>query len=157
VLSGVSVGALTSGVLSQYPVGQEKAATDWLANFWQNIDKSIVYDNWVPGGLLQGLIDERGLFNTEPLKKTVKQYFNKKPVRKISLYACDVDEGLYHRYEEDLTLEELQEAVITSASVPALFPWQDFKGAKLFDGGVCKMTDISGAIMRCRELVDDDS
>jgi len=72
------------------------------------------------------------------------------------MLSCDCNTGLYHRYEEDLTLEEFQEAIITSASVPMLFPWQNLKGAQLFDGGVCKMTDISGAILRCRGLVDND-
>lgn len=136
VVAGVSVGALTSGALSQYPKGQEKAATTWLTDFWHNIDKSQVYKNWVPGGMLQGLVDERGIYDTEPLKATVKEFLLTTPKRLLSVLACDVNTGLYHRYDETLTLEEFQESVITSASVPMLFPWQDFKGAQLFDGGV---------------------
>jgi predicted acylesterase/phospholipase RssA len=71
VVAGVSVGALTSGALSQYAIGDELAAVDWLVDFWHHVTKDDVYSNWVPGGLLEGITNKPGLFNTEPLKKTV--------------------------------------------------------------------------------------
>lgn len=73
VVAGVSVGAITSASLSQWAPGDEIAAVDWLVDFWHHVTKDDVYTNWVPGGILEGLTDKPGLFNTDALKKTIQE------------------------------------------------------------------------------------
>jgi len=128
----------------------------WLTNLWENITSDDVYKNW-PLGILDGLLYQPGIFDTTPLKAFVKANINGPPQRALSILSCDANTGLFHRFDETLSIADIQEAVVSSAAVPILFPYQKFEHSQLFDGGVCKMTDISGVIQKCRKLVDSDS
>jgi len=73
--------------------------------------------------------------------------------RKISIGTTDANTGNLIRYNESLSLSDLVEAVMSSAAVPCVFPYQEFNGYTFFDGGVASMIDIAGAIERCLEMV----
>ncbi len=47
-------------------------------------------------------------------------------------------------------------AVVASAAVPAVFPYEVIGSYEFFDGGVDHMMDFDGAVERCREIVDSD-
>ena len=48
VISGISVGAINSGGLSVYPIGQENEATEFLKQVWMNMTTSDIWKYW-PG------------------------------------------------------------------------------------------------------------
>jgi predicted acylesterase/phospholipase RssA len=48
-------------------------------------------------------------------------------------------------------------AVASSASIPALFSPTKLFGMNLVDGGAWANLDLSSAINRCKEVVDDES
>jgi predicted acylesterase/phospholipase RssA len=49
VVSGVSAGAMNSGGISIFEVGNEKAMSEWLTELWVSLDNSNIYQMW-PGG-----------------------------------------------------------------------------------------------------------
>jgi len=56
------------------------------------------------------------------------------------------------RFNETLDNADLIEAVMSSAAVPFVFPYQSFSGYTFFDGGVSSMIDVIGAIERCLQI-----
>lgn len=71
--------------------------------------------------------------------------------------TCNLRTGAFKRYHENLPVPDLIEAALASGSVPAFFPYSTFDNEVYVDGGTVQLVDISGAIDRCREIVDDDS
>lgn len=62
------------------------------------------------------------------------------------------------RYHEDLSVPNLIEAALASGSMPTFFPYSTFDNEIYVDGGTTGvLVDISGAITRCREIVDNDA
>jgi hypothetical protein len=48
-------------------------------------------------------------------------------------------------------MEELVEAIVSSSSVPVVFPFQKFSGGNFVDGGIINGLDLLGGIERCLE------
>jgi len=68
----------------------------------------------------------------------------------------DIVTGNYHVFNE--TTNDPVKAIISSSSLPAIFPhqvWPD--GVVCMDGGTVWNTNLASAIQRCEELVDDHS
>lgn len=63
---GISVGSIMSAGMAQYPKGEESDMVTWVISLWEQITKDDIYENW-PGGLVQGLLFESGIFSTAPL------------------------------------------------------------------------------------------
>ena len=70
-ISGVSVGGLNAGFISACKQGEERACAQGLADFWRDTSKDKVFKNWF-GGIVQGIIFKSGIFDTSPLRKTIK-------------------------------------------------------------------------------------
>lgn len=69
----------------------------------------------------------------------------------MNIGATDIDTTNLVRYDESTTGDHLIEAVVASASVPFVFPWDALDGYKFFDGGVVHMMDIAGGVQRCKK------
>jgi predicted acylesterase/phospholipase RssA len=66
--------------------------------------------------------------------------------------------GGYEVFDESTPYEELPRATISSASIPMVFPYSNYKGYTLIDGGVTNWnTNIVTAVAKCLEIVDDKS
>jgi predicted acylesterase/phospholipase RssA len=66
--------------------------------------------------------------------------------------------GGYEVFDESTPYEELPRATISSASIPMVFPYSNYKGYTLIDGGVTNWnTNIVTAVEKCLEIVDDKS
>lgn len=72
ILQGVSVGSINTMGISQFAPGDEKNMANWLIDLWYKIEKNDVYKPYI-GGILTGLLYERGIYNTAPLKKTLQK------------------------------------------------------------------------------------
>ena len=54
-------------------------------------------------------------------------------------------------------MADLPTAIVSSASMPAIFPPRLFDGKVLMDGGTVWNTNLASAVDRCLELVDSKS
>ena len=157
VVTGVSAGAINSGAVSLFEKGKEGEMVEFLSNQWQTLTNGDVYKDW-SGGLVNGVLFHSGVYDNSPLQSYLDRIFKEKggPKRKMVVSAVDVNSGSYVLFNE--TEKELTRAIVSSASIPFVFPHQhwDQQGI-LMDGGTVWNTNLVSAVERCRELVDDDS
>jgi len=145
VISGVSIGAINGAAIAQYPKGQEKEMSAWLTKMWEGVSKNDVYKNY-PGGIIQGLLYEEGVFDTTPAYNFLMSKVTRPLVRKVALGSTDMKSGEFFRFTEKYTDADIIESIMCSSAVPMLFPYRNFQNTHYIDGGVVIMTDIPGAI-----------
>lgn len=156
VISGISVGAINALGISQYPIGTEGLMVDLLIEFWRAVTSKAIYKNY-PGGIAQGLLLEKGIFDSSPERETLTSKTTTAPLRKISIGVTNLRTGALDRYNETSSLSEVIEYVMASSAVPSMFPYQIINDEIYVDGGTTQTIDFSGAINRCLEIVDDES
>jgi len=71
--------------------------------------------------------------------------------------ADDTRTGTYHTFDETTPAEEVATAVISSASIPAVFPDRKYKDLVLMDGGTVWNTNLVSAVNKCVEMGFDKS
>lgn len=75
--------------------------------------------------------------------------------RKINVSSADVNSGAYILWDENAS--DVPKAVVSSASIPFIFPNQNWgNGVVAMDGGTVYGTNLVSAINRCKEIVGDD-
>ncbi|EAR94074.1 patatin family phospholipase (macronuclear) [Tetrahymena thermophila SB210] len=157
VYTGISIGSINTLGLSQFAKGEEKQQSDWLISLWSNLKRTDVYKNF-PGGIVQGLFFERGIFDSSPALALLKRLVTKPPQRKISMGTCDLKTGDLVRYFENHPSDFLAEAALASGSMPTFFPYSTLEDHTYVDGGTTgTLIDFHAAIQRCRETVESDS
>lgn len=76
----------------------------------------------------------------------------------MNMGSVNVGTGEYHSFtEENTPFENLGDAVISSSSIPGAFPPHFYEGNYYMDGMTAWNTNLSSAITRCLEVVDDES
>jgi len=159
VIAGVSVGSLNGSMMATYAPGQEREASIAIKNIWDTLRGSNAFASW-PGGILQGLFEEQGIFDESNLRSFFREKLGGRPiVKKISLGSADMNTGTYKSYDynETVLTEDYVNHVISSTAMPFAFPPILEGNMTLLDGGVVWKMDIPGAIRRCLEIVDDES
>jgi len=159
VVTGVSAGALNTAAVTLFAPGDEGSMVKFLSDVWATIGAKDVFKNW-PLGYLQGLTDESGVVNNQPLKNTLAQIykdFNFNIKRKMSVSCVDVNSGSYKVWNE--TSPDIVNRVVSSTAIPFVFPHSEFPAENVvcMDGGTVWNTNLVSAVQRCREQVDDDS
>jgi hypothetical protein len=85
--------------------------------------------------------------------------YNNTLKRKMVVASVDANTGSYHTFNE--TIDDPMKAILSSASIPFVFPNQkwDSLNPKMvgMDGGTVYNTNLVSTVQRCREKVDDDS
>jgi NTE family protein len=157
VLAGVSAGSINAGSLSNWEIGDELAASEWLSESWDSMTTSNVYIEW-PGGYSAALW-KPSAFDTSVglayLTDRMKEFDGFK--RKVSLATTDINTGECLTFgDHNIEWSELPQAVLASAAVPGFFPPQNFKGHLLVDGMTAWNTNAQQAIDRCKEIVDHE-
>jgi len=155
VVSGISVGAVNAAWISQFPKGQEAAMTSQLVDLWLNLKTSDVYKQW-PGGIIQGLLFEPSIYNTDPGQKFLKKHLTQKAQRFISLGATNVDNASYkvfNNYHTELEADQLVDAVMASYALPGFFPYKVVDNVAYIDGGAVMSADVAAVVSKCREVV----
>ena len=162
VLSGISVGAINSAAFSLFPKGKELEATDFLKDIWMNMKSEDVYADW-PGFVpYQAIVNKSSLYDTSPLHnylQTKLDEHNGTLNRKMMTAAVDVETGQFVVTDfDDLKPDEFVDGIVTSASVPFVFPPTKFRGKYLMDALSCGWNvNMLSAIEKCMEIVDDPS
>lgn len=128
-VSGVSVGALCAGMISQFPIGSIEEAVQRLDDIWVKElkgDKSI-YKKWWGGilGIAPGLICKEALYNSYPLWSLIRHHMDDTKVaqsgRKIRIGCCALGSGEYHEATEKVP--NLSDWIIASSGMlPYLMP-----------------------------------
>ena len=157
VITGVSAGAINTGGLAGWAVGDEYNASQWLSDTWNNMKTSDVWQYWETG-LTDGF-NYPSFVNTAPglafLKKTFGQFRGYK--RKVSVASVDAGTGEEITFDEkNTTWADFPQATLASSSVPGIFPPQYFKGRYMVDGMTAWNTNVESAIQRCKEVTGGD-
>lgn len=153
VMTGISIGALTLNSIGGFPIGQEQEMSQFLNEMWFNItDNSDIFNEW-RGGLIDGLLFQRGLYNNA--KGT--EYFHKYstiPKRNVTVGAANLDFGTFQNFDDSLS-SAFFDACVSSGSMPFFFPPHDFVGYTWMDGGTILNLDIPSAVERCLTVTDE--
>lgn len=118
----------------------------------------MIYDYWPEG--LAGILTRSGAFDDSPLigflQKMLDEHPNG-PQRKVVVSAVDVNTGTYVTFTEKDPIDKMIMGVVSSASIPFIFPHRKIGNNVLMDGGTVWNTNLVSAVDRCLELVDDES
>jgi len=159
VVSGISAGAINAVGFSQFRMGQEQAAKQYLIGRWRTIKRTDVYVNWIPGGIAEGFLAKSGLFNTEPLRKYLETNINKTAVwttdRELHIGATNIHNSKYEGFTQ--TYDDIISATMASSAIPALFPTIKIGKSDFVDGGATYMTPVSSAIEKCHQIMPNAS
>ena len=161
VVTGVSAGSINTSALAGWTPGTEVEASEWLSDLWKNLTTPDVWKEW-PWGLTEGLLTERGIVDNSPLLAYLDQHIHEKFSdygRKVSISAANVNTGEYTTFDQTNTdFSVIQNAAVSSASIPAIFPNFQWEGKGVFmDGGTVYNINVESAIQQCLDVVDDES
>ena len=156
VVTGISVGAINAAGLSNFQIGKEKDAGNFLVEMWRTLKGYYsIFENW-KFGPIQGLLNETGLFNTKPLKNLLSGILSSDKIqRKIIIGATKLENGTYHTWDEiylKKSTETFISAILASSAVPILFPNIVMNNSSYVDGGVKHNLDISSGINKCFDM-----
>jgi len=155
VVTGISIGSINALMFGVYPVGNETNASNDLVEHWRTISSSNVYQNWPYLGPLYGLMFENSLYDTSNgftfLNKTINQYDGLK--RDVIFGTTNVKTAKYETFtNKDIkTSDDLANTLLSSAAIPALFPFGSFRNNSYMDGGVSFPVDIFSGVNKCEE------
>ena len=117
-----------------------------------------LYEEWW-FGILNGLVNHSGLYNTQPLLDFLRKFFlthGSAYHRKLVVSSVDANSGSYVTWNE--TSNDLAKAVVSSAAIPFIFPDQIWmNGVVALDGGSAWGTNLVSAIQRCGEITEDNA
>ena len=155
-VSGVSVGALEAGLISQYPVGHFYDAVGALDEIWLGLrgDKDI-YKRWF-FGMAAGLVSKDAFYNSHPLwdivKTNVKDSLARHSGREVRIGVCSYGKGQYVEVDQNTT--HLWKWIVASSGYsPFLLPIR-IDDDLYFDGGYRCVTPLKSAIQAGCEEID---
>jgi len=93
-----------------------------LHDAWRHLTTKQVYDEW-NDGLIGGLLTHSGVYNDTPLLNYLDDLFagyGGKARRKVGFSCANAVNGGYHVFDE--TSPNLTRAIVSSASIPFVFP-----------------------------------
>lgn len=155
VVAGVSIGAINTGYISQFAIGDEVTMIGNMKTLWESITSADIYQSWT-GGMVQGILFESSVFDESPVKPFLEKYITKPPQRPIRISATDANQGEYITFDENLSVDDLRTVMRSSSAVPVVFPYVNYKNYTFMDGGVINCLNLGAAINACRDRVDSD-
>ena len=160
VVTGISVGTINGIWLAQFAKGNELSAVNYLVRVWENLVQSDIFQAW-PGGTPAGLFFEPSIYDSSPeltLLETVS--FGPPNKRKLTVVTTDINTGKKVKFNEQYWGDNATLAAEigkASSAIPSLFTYVNFGDYTLVDGGWSgEGLDVEDAILRCREVVDND-
>lgn len=143
LIVGTSVGALNGGWIASRP---DAAGVDALAVLWRSLSRNDVFPTRPVLGLLGFLGQRPNLLPNSGLRRLLTDNlgFSRLEDAPIPLHvvATDVLSG----HDVLLSSGNAVEAILASATIPAVFPPVKIDGRYLIDGGVVNNTPLSHAI-----------
>lgn len=156
VVVGVSIGAMNAALLSFFEKGDEAAAIIELERVWTTYLAQDFWDWWPVWNIAAGLW-ESSFLDTQPLYDFLDtETKNKTFRRKVAFQTVDLNTGKVLVFDENVPQDKLSQSLAASASVPGAFSPVYLDNMVLVDGGLFTNLDLADAIIKCREVVDDD-
>uniref|UniRef100_A0A7S1PFH2 PNPLA domain-containing protein n=1 Tax=Percolomonas cosmopolitus TaxID=63605 RepID=A0A7S1PFH2_9EUKA len=154
VVTGISAGSINAAAFSQFRIGDEKKAVEFLLDRWRKTTKDDIYKNWFPGGIVEGFSLKSGLFDTSPLLNYLKENIDPQKVldsgRVLLVGATNLEKNRFEMWNG--TFHDLPQAVRASSAVPGIFETVKIGDDVYVDGGMTYMTPVTSAIQRCIRL-----
>lgn len=150
VISGVSAGAINTGGAAVWATGDEMAMTEWLSDQWATMTNDRVYQEWPEG--VWAILKEQSALDSAPAVQTLTEIVGEvgEIKRRFVVSAVDANSGVYVPWtNENTDIDSLPQAVMSSASIPFVFPPQHMDGYVLMDGGSVWNINIPTAINTC--------
>ncbi|KAG2382166.1 hypothetical protein C9374_005368 [Naegleria lovaniensis] len=158
VVTGNSAGAINAVAFSQFPIGEEAKALQYLLNEWTSIQSDMIYQNWKPFGIVQGFFLKTSLFDSSPLESYLAKHLNWTLLQKTDRFwkigATDLSTFSYREFssENHLNFDQVVTAVRASSAIPGIFSAVNIQDSLYVDGGVRYMTPITDAIEKCKNM-----
>jgi len=155
-VSGVSVGALQAGMISQYPIGQLDRAVEALDKIWLDIkgDKDI-YKRWI-WGKLAGLISKDAFYNSSPLQNIIETHVKDIDAcasgREIRIGCCSYGKGQYYEAAQDTP--DLWKWIAASSALEPFLLGMWINDDLWMDGGYRCVTPLKSAIQYGCDAID---
>lgn len=74
VVTGVSAGAINGAAMSVWPIGQEVAMSEFIADTWMQLTDKTIYDTFF-GGIVAGITFHSSIYNADPLEDFIRTTF----------------------------------------------------------------------------------
>jgi len=147
VLTGISVGALNTSLLSMFPVSHEHQAYRALLNVWEEVDDRRIYNHWFPFRQLSSLWKD-SVYNSRPLQELVRSKLNQESLiasgKQLRVGAVGLRSGKYKLFgQRD---PDIVDAVIASSAFPAFLTPPRYDGEIWTDGGVKTIAPVKAAL-----------
>ena len=159
VIVGVSAGSFNTLCMAGYKPEDIDDSADFTLKYWNETATHDEFPSW-DYGIMEGLLMHGGLIPIEPKVELMKERFKGKTLqKKVSFETVDSISGKAVVYDYNATGwfdDDFIRTVYASMSIPFIFPPMLKDGRALIDGGSTWNVDISSAVRRCKEIVDDD-
>lgn len=152
------IGAINAVAFSQFQIGQEVKAVQYLLNEWSSLKSDLIYQNWKPFGIVQGFFLKTSLFDSSPLESYLSKHLNWTQLQKSDRFwkvgATDLSTFSYREFtsENHLNFDQIVTAVRASSAIPGIFSAVSIDNSLYVDGGVRYVTPITDAIEKCKNL-----
>ena len=153
IVAGVAVGALNTAWVGLYERSKISDMVNNLVNAWLDISKQLIYKSWF-GGIAQGVLFEKGIYNNAPVFDFVDKTLADHPVqRKLSIGAVDANSGsfLTFNYTKGPQPELIKFEAAASTCMPFVFPYALYEDMALIDGGSVFSNNVVSCINLCAE------
>jgi NTE family protein len=147
IYCGVSVGAINSAFLAQFPAGQEVEAAENITEWWGKLDNSKIYKRWEPFGRLHAPW-RQSFYDSSPLQTLIRENVSLDTIRDsgkiVSAGTINVKSGKYHTFDQ--TDDDFISAVLASSAFPGMLCPIKMKDSLWIDGGSKELSPIRAAI-----------
>lgn len=151
---GVSVGAINSAFLAQYPTSTQKAWTG-LADAWAAVTPKSVRKRWCPFGALSSLW-KKSVYNSEPLQEWLNSALSPDRIaasgKKLRVLTVSWDTSRVHVATE--LDKNIVDRVVASSSFPVMLSPIKIAGEEWTDGGLRNITPLGEAIRMGADEID---
>lgn len=147
LIAGISVGAITTGILGQWPKGDPAASWNHLNDVWKQVENAKIKKSWFPFGVLEALW-QPSVYNSQPLQDWIKSGMDQVKLtssgRQLRIVAVSWDTG-----ESRVITEKdpnIPSWVIASCAYPAFLTPITIDNQLWTDGGLRSVTPLGEAI-----------
>lgn len=152
IITGVSAGAINTGLLGMYSINDLSLAINDLVQLWFNMTPNKVYSvNFNP-------IWDGSLYDNSPLNNTIYNIINSfksHTKRPIMISTTNMNTGQSHIFTNKHMNSAINivDIIMSSSSIPVFFPPRFMNNSYYIDGGVYSNELIDSAVDHCINVV----
>jgi NTE family protein len=134
VVAGVSIGGLNAGMFASFPHGAERAAVNYMTEFWLLNPVIELWESFFLG-FIQGLWRDT-IYDTSIFVNVYHFVFDdfEEFFRELTVMSVDLNTGTIMSYDQNTPNDVLRQALLSTATVPAFLPPVKIDGMTLVDG-----------------------